>query len=332
MVLITGITGLVGSFVAKQFLDKGHQVAGLRRASSDLSLLADIQTQIHWIEGDVLDVLSLEKALVGIDIVVHAAAVVSFAPKDAELMNKVNIEGTANVVNACLDAAVSKMCFISSVAALGRKLPQEYVQGQQVTLNEKSTWEEDPLNSTYAKSKYLAEMEVWRGVAEGLNAVIVNPSVILGEADWNKSSTQLFKYAAGEPTYYPKGTINYIDILDLSACVYQLATSDIAGERFILNAGVIPYQNFFAQIANALGKKAPNKVVSETMSEILWRIEALRSWITGSTPILTKETARSSKFNFYFDNTKIKKQLNFDFRSFEDTITRVTQNLSKKQP
>jgi nucleoside-diphosphate-sugar epimerase len=172
--------------------------------------VADIQTQIHWIEGDVLDVLSLEKALVGIDIVVHAAAVVSFA-KDAELMNKVNIEGTANVVNACLDAAVSKMCFISSVAALGRKLPQEYVQGQQVTLNEKSTWEEDR-SILYAKSKYLAEMEVWRG-GRRTQCCYCNPSVILGEADWNKSSTQLFKYAAGEPTYYPKGTINYVDIL-----------------------------------------------------------------------------------------------------------------------
>ncbi|PAC33226.1 NAD-dependent epimerase/dehydratase family protein [Flectobacillus sp. BAB-3569] len=331
MVLITGITGLVGSFVAKHFLDKGHQVAGFRRANSDLSLVTDIQSQIHWLEGDVLDVLSLEKALVGIDIVIHAAAVVSFAPKDAELMNKVNIEGTANVVNACLDAGIRKVCFISSVAALGRKLPQEYVEGQQVTLNEKSTWEEDPLNSNYAKSKYLAEMEVWRGVAEGLNAVIVNPSVILGEADWNKSSTQLFKYANSEPTYYPKGSLNYVDILDLSECVYQLVTSDIVGERFVLNAGTISFQNFFEKVSQSLGKKAPTKAVSNTISEILWRVEALRSWLTGSTPILTKETARSSKFNFYFDNAKIKKQLNFNFRSFDETITRVSQNLLKKQ-
>lgn len=331
MVLITGITGLVGSFVAKQFLAKGHLVAGLRRANSDLSLVSEIQHQIQWLEGDVLDVLSLEKALQNIDIVVHAAAVVSFAPKDAELMNKVNIEGTANVVNACLDASIKKMCFISSVAALGRKLPQEYTPGQQVTISEKSTWEEDPLNSNYAKSKYLAEMEVWRGVAEGLNAVIVNPSVILGEADWNKSSTQLFKYAFDEPSYYPKGTINYVDVLDLSECVYQLATSEIVGERFVLNAGVIPFQSFFEKLAHALHKKAPTKVVTDFMSEILWRIEAFRSWLTGSTPLLTKETARSSKFNFYFDNTKIKKQLNFEFRSFEETVTRVAKHLSQKQ-
>jgi nucleoside-diphosphate-sugar epimerase len=129
---------------------------------------------------------------------------------------------------------------------------------QQVTLNEKSTWEEDPLNSNYAKSKYLAEMEVWRGVAEGLNAVIVNPSVILGEADWNKSSTQLFKYANSEPTYYPKGSLNYVDILDLSECVYQLVTSDIVGERFVLNAGTFLFKTSLRKYPN-LWEKSTNQ-------------------------------------------------------------------------
>ncbi len=332
MVLITGITGLVGSFVAKYFLGKGYQVAGLKRPNSDLSLLEEQAQAIHWFDGDILDVLALQKILAdnGIDRVVHAAALVSFAPKDIDMMNKVNIEGTANVVNACLEASVKKLCFVSSIAALGRKIPHDYDKSQAIVIDEKSTWEEDPLNSNYAKSKYLAEMEVWRGLSEGLDIVIVNPSLILGEADWHKSSTQLFKYAFDEHRYYPNGTLNYVDAVDLAKCIYELTLSDISGERFVINAGPISYKTFFEKTATVFRKKAPSKLLSPWLAGVLWRLEAIRSFFTGKAPLLTKETALSSSHHFEYSNKKIKKAIAIEFQPFDTSIERICKNLAQK--
>ncbi|MFC0183961.1 SDR family oxidoreductase [Pseudarcicella hirudinis] len=209
---------------------KKEKVAGFKRPESDLSLLKGLEDQITWFEGDILDVLSLEEAISKADYVVHTAAMVSFAPKDRNKMLRINVEGTANVVNMCLLYKVKKLCFVSSVAAIGRK----FSNGASDTSNlidEKAQWEESPLNSNYAKSKYQAELEVWRGVAEGLDAVVVNPSIILGEADWYKSSTQLFKYVYDENKYYTGGTINYVDVQDVAEIIYKLLHSDIVNER-----------------------------------------------------------------------------------------------------
>ena len=215
---------MVGSFTARHFLKSGFQVAGLRRENSDFSLLKDIENQIVWHEGDVLDVLALEKSIENMDYVVHAAAMVSFAPKDRKRMLKTNVEGTINVVNLCLEKNVKKLCFISSVAALGRKIPNEKILNHAIKINEKATWEESEFNS---------------------NSVIVNPSLILGEADWNKTSTQLLKYVYDEHKFYPAGNLNYVDVEDVAACIYSLTTSDISNERFILSAGQIIYKDFF---------------------------------------------------------------------------------------
>ena len=329
-ILITGITGLVGSFVAKRFLKAGYQVIGLKRNNSDVSLIEDIQSQILWHEADVLDVLALEKIIAEVDWVVHTAAIVSFAPKDRDLMFKTNIEGTANVVNSCLSQNVKKLCFVSSVAALGRKVPDENAVKAVIEIDEKATWEESPLNSNYAKSKYLAEMEVWRGFSEGLNCVIVNPSLILGEANWNKSSTQLFRYANEEHRYYPNGTLNYVDIEDVAESIFQLMRSDISGERFILNAGSITYKDFFEKTALLLGKKAPRKSISKMLTAILWRVEALKSKFTGNAPLLTKETAISANHHFFYKNQKLKNSIGFSFKNLDESLERICSKLKEK--
>ena len=329
-ILITGITGLVGSFTARYFLKFGFKVSGLKREDSDLSLLQDIENQIVWHEGDVLDILALDKAIENVNYVVHAAAIVSFAPKDRVKMFKTNVEGTINVVNLCLAKRVKKLCFISSVAALGRKNPNEKQANRLVKINEKATWEESPLNSNYAKTKYLAEMEVWRGQSEGLDSVIVNPSLILGEADWNKSSTQLLKYVYDEHTFYPAGNLNYVDVEDVVACIYQLIISNISDERFILSAGQITYKDFFEKVAPKFLKKPPTKLLSKSFTSIVWRLETIRSLFTGKAPLITKETALSSSHSFEYENNKIKKAIDFSFRNLEDSLDRICKNLLEK--
>jgi dihydroflavonol-4-reductase len=330
MVLITGITGLVGSFTAKRFLEAGYKVAGLKRANSDLSLLQGIENQIVWHEGDVLDIMSLEKAMVDIEYVIHTAAIVSFAPKDRDRMFKTNIEGTANVVNLCLENDIKKLCFVSSVAALGRSIPNEKRLANIISIDEKATWEESLLNSNYAKTKYFAEMEVWRGEAEGLNCVVVNPSLILGEADWHKSSTQLLKYVFDEHKFYPQGNLNYVDVQDVAECIFKLTIGDISGEKFILSAGEITYKDFFEKVAPKFHKQAPTTLLSASLTSIVWRLEAMRSFFTGNAPLITKETALSSSHSFKYPNDKIKQTLGFKFMGLNESLDRICRNLLEK--
>ncbi len=329
-ILITGATGLVGSAVARRFLTENHTVYALFRPGSDRSLLKGAEASIHWIEGDILDTSSLEKALKGIDFVIHSAAVVSFVPRDRDMMYKVNREGTANVVNACLKSDIKKFCHVSSIAALGRPDPRKVVPGVDTVLDETQRWEDSPENSEYAKSKYLAELEVWRGVAEGLNAVIVNPTLILGEGDWDKSSTQIFRYVYREKPFYTEGMANYVDVLDVAEIIFQLLFSDISGERFLLNADSISYQNLFNTIADAMQKKRPSLRVGSGLAGVIWRIEAVRTWLMGTKPLITKETAQSAARRIKYDNRKIKNALRFNFQPLEKTVTRVSESLMSK--
>jgi dihydroflavonol-4-reductase len=328
-VLITGANGLVGSQVTRRFAEANFEVFALCRSESDLSLLADISTKIKIIEGDILDIASLEKALENdIDFVVHTAAVVSYSPKDRNNMYKVNVEGTANIVNICLDKKIKKLCYVSSIAALGKpNASTEHTLDGIIDENQK--WEDSPLNSHYAKSKYQGELEVWRGQAEGLNTVIVNPSVILGEGDWNKSSTQLFKYVYDEHQFYTEGNLNYVDVKDVVKAIFQLTISDINNERFILNSGTITYREFFVKVAKVFHKNPPTKSISPFLTEILWRIEAIRSFFTQKSPLITKETAKNSRTKFAYKNEKIRQAIGFQFTNFQETILRVCNFLAK---
>ncbi|WP_031530444.1 NAD-dependent epimerase/dehydratase family protein [Dyadobacter crusticola] len=329
-VLITGATGLVGSAVARKFLQQKHQVIALVRPGADKSLLADQIQHITWTEGDILDLGSLENAIADVDFVVHTAAVVSFIPADRKMMYKVNVEGTANVVNVCLKYPVKKLCYVSSIAAIGRPDPRKAGPGEEVVLDETHRWENSPENSEYAKSKYLGELEVWRGIAEGLNAVIVNPTLILGGGDWNKSSTQIFRYIYQQKPFYTDGLANYVDVEDVAEVVVRLMHSDISGERFLLNAGSISYKNLFFMIADAMNKKRPSFRVGPALAGVIWRVEAVRTWLLGTKPLITKETARSAARKVTYRNDKIKNALNFDFQPIEKTVKRVSETLLGK--
>lgn len=326
-VFLTGITGLLGSEIANQFLEKGYKIKALVR---DPAKVVNHHPGISYVQGDILDVVSLAEQIRGADYVVHAAAVVSFAPRDRNEMYKTNVEGTANVVNACLTSSVKKLCYVSSIAAFGRPSLKEMKKVDQVEIDENQKWVNSETNSHYAITKYQGECEVWRGAAEGLRAVIVNPSIILGGGDWNQSSTKLFKYVYDEKPFYPEGFLNYVDVKDVASAVVQLTESPVTEERFCVSAGMVSYKEFFDKIADRFGKKRPWFKVSVGLMGALWRLEALKSALTGGAPLITKETAKTAQLKILQKNGKIRETLGFEFRTLDETLGRVCTFLSEK--
>lgn len=323
-VFLTGITGLLGNEIARQFLEKGYKIKALVRNPTKVT---NRHEDIEYVQGDILDVVSLSEQIKGADYVIHAAAVVSFAPKDRADMYKINIEGTANVVNASISASIKKMCYVSSIAAFGRPPLNEMKKVDLVEIDEDQKWINTDTNSHYAITKYEGECEVWRGAAEGLKMVIVNPSIILGEGDWTQSSTKLFKYVHDEKPFYPDGFMNYVDVKDVASAVVQLIESDITDERFCLSAGMVAYREFFNKIAQNFNKKKPWLRISASTMGILWRAEALKSFVTGKAPLITKETAKTAQLKILQKNDKVKEALGFQFRGLDETLSRVCKNL-----
>jgi dihydroflavonol-4-reductase len=323
-VFLTGITGLLGAEVALLLLAKGYRVRALVR---DLTKVKIQHPALEHVEGDIMDITVLTQYLQGVDYVVHAAAVVSFAPSERKLMYQVNVEGTANVVNAALEAGIKKFCHVSSIAAFGRPPLDEMKKVDLVKINEDQKWLSSETNSHYAITKYLGECEVWRGVAEGLPAVIVNPSIILGEGPWNQSSTQLFKYVYEEKPFYPEGYLNYVDVKDVSGALLQLMESDLVGERYCVSGGMIAYKQFFDEIALRFQKKKPSFKVTGGMMGALWRVEALKSFLTGKAPLITRETAKTAQLKIYQQSDKIQRALGFEFTPLETTLNRVCASL-----
>ena len=331
MILITGASGELGAQVLFDLVKAGKKVRALRRNTTDLSHIRTVFhhyseeperlfNEVEWVEGDLLDIFSLEDALEGIDEVYHCGAIVSFLKKDHQPMLRVNTQGTANLVNACLQKKIRKLCHVSSIAALGRPEIEEKV------IDEELSWKTSRNNSVYAISKYGAEREVWRGVAEGLNAVIVNPGIILGIAKNQKGSSRLFITVRNGLMFYPPGMNGFVDVLDVSRAMIQLMESDIAGERFILTGVTLSYRELFSLIAEHFGRPAPRWKTNLLLTEIAWRAEGVRSAMIRKKPLITKETARTSRIRFYYSNEKIKKVLGFEFTPTKKTIRRYCEH------
>ena len=321
MILVTGGAGLLGKELITQLLQAGKQV----RAIYNKTKLADFKHEnLQQMQCDILDVIGLEEAMTDVDQVYHCAAIVTFNPRRRQQMFKINIEGTANVVNAALDAGIKKMVYVSSVAALGRIR-------EDGPINETMNWTEETSNSAYGQSKYLAEMQVWRGIGEGLDAVMVNPVIILGAGDWNGGSSQIFKTAYEEFPWYTNGSTGFVDVRDVVKAMIELMNSNITAERFIISAENRTYADVFNLMAKAFGKKPPHKKVTPLLAKIVWRLEAVKSLFTGNDPLLTKETAATAMTKSTFDNSKLKKFLPyFEYRKIEDTITDTCAVLQQK--
>ncbi len=313
MIFVTGGTGFLGSYLLHHLVSKGEKVRALKRKNSPMQMVEPIKDQVEWIEGDLLDLGSLEDALENVTHVYHAAAMVSFSPDQQETMKKVNIEGTANLVNLCLQLPIKKMVYVSSIAALGRTENQNHI-------NESNQWQQSSLNTKYAITKFHSECEVWRGIEEGLNAVIINPSVIIGSGFWNTSTCKLFKQVSDGLSFYPTGRTGFVDVRDVAKVMRILMHSDIIGQRFIVNSENLFYKPFFAAIANQLNKKAPSIKVTPLLREIAWRLEWVKSKISGSNPLITKETATISANQFIYNNSKLIQAIDYSYTPIQETI------------
>jgi dihydroflavonol-4-reductase len=322
MILVTGGAGLVGNELINQLLAQGKKVRAIYNHTKINS-----KQNLEVVQCDILDVTTLEETMHDVTEVYHCAALVSFAPKDAAKLYKINVEGTANIVNACLQASVRKLVFVSSVAALGR-----IREGQ--TVNETMQWTAETSNSIYGQSKYLAELEVWRGAAEGLQVAIVCPSIILGYSNWNSGSTKLFKSVYDGFPWYSTGISGFVDVADVAAAMVALMESNITNEKFILAAENVTYQCVLNRIAKGFNKKAPAKKVTPFLAGLTWRLEAIKSFFTNASPLITKETAATALTNIAYDNSKLLQAIpNFKYKKLEDTIAetckKLLENLTK---
>ncbi len=323
MILVTGGSGLVGKELISQLLAKGESVTAIYNKTA----LADFHSPLlQQFKCNILDITGLEEIMQQQNIrqVYHCAAIVTFNPAKKKELFKINIEGTANMVNAAINSGVKKMVHVSSVAALGRIRENE-------TINETMSWTEQTSNSNYGKSKYLGEMEVWRGIGEGLEAVIVNPTIILGDGDWNAGSSKIFRSVHDEFPWYSEGVTGFVDVRDVAKAMVQLMESHISSERFILSAENRSYKDLFGLIAKAFGKKAPHKKVTPFIAGLVWRLEAIKSFFTKDDPLVTKETALTALANAHFDNSKLKKFIpGFAYHTIEDTVAHTCAALQQK--
>ncbi|MCR9183570.1 MAG: NAD-dependent epimerase/dehydratase family protein [Flavobacteriaceae bacterium] len=329
MILVTGGTGLVGAHLLHFLLKDGQKVRAIHRANSNLEGVKQVFSyytetpenlfnQIEWVEANLIDIPALTEAFEGVEYVYHAAAYVSFDPKNFQKLKKSNIEGTANIVNLCLHFKVKKLCHVSSIATFEKT-------GNKMT-TEDSQWNPDDDNNVYAISKYGAEMEVWRGTQEGLDAVIINPGVILGSGFWNKGTGVLFNKVFKGLSYYTRGEMGFVDVVDVVKIGIELMKSPIKNECFILVSENESYKQLLSNIAIAFNKTPPKKELKPWMLNVAWRLEFLKNKLYYGKQMLFKSTAEALVKKRHYDNSKIKLVLHYDFIPLSKTIEIITKN------
>ena len=320
-ILVTGATGFVGAYLLRYLLAEGYtNIRAMRRKSSNMALVAEIEDKVEWVVGDILDIIFLEEVFKGVKQVYHSAAVISMAPADEAMMRQVNIEGTANVVNAALYAGIEKMVFLSSIASIGRTK-------NVIHIDEKTRWEESKYNSSYAISKMQAEQEVWRGIAEGLNAAIINPGVILGSGFWMQGTCVTFSQVWKGLMVYPGGASGYVDVRDIARMCITLMEKEVKSERYIAVGENLSYQQLFTMVAQSLGKKPPMIKLPVWLGEIAWRLIWVFSAITRIKPMLTKEMVQLTARTYIYDSSKSVEQLGFKYTPIKQCVEQTSAQL-----
>ncbi|MBN1340642.1 MAG: NAD-dependent epimerase/dehydratase family protein [Bacteroidales bacterium] len=325
MILVTGGTGLLGSYLLHGLLSRGYRVRAVKRPNSKTDTFSNVISclsgngselvnRIEWVEGDIMDAGSLENAMHGVDQVFHCAALVSFHAKDKRKLFRINAGGTANLVNAALSAGIGKLCHVSSVAALGRAENQGFT-------DEKTIWNNSSINSSYGRSKFMSELEVWRGVEEGLKAVIINPSILIGAGNTSKGSARLVSTVARGLKYYPAGMNGFADVRDVAEIMIRLMESDIKNEKFVVNAVNLSYVELFTKIAGCLGLPPPKYKTARFFGECYRLIKAFTAAMHGKEPLLTRETTETAYQTYKYRNNKLLEALpDFHYTPFDDTI------------
>ncbi len=327
MILVTGSTGLVGSHLLYKLVSDNEKVRAIYRTERKLANVKSVFSTytsnyeslfkaIEWVQADLLDIPSLSEAFIGITHVYHCAAFVSFEPDKYQTLRKTNIEGTANIVNLCLSNTISKLCYVSSIATIGSPINNEEI-------TEETIWNPEDDNSVYAITKYGAEMEVWRATQEGLNVVIVNPGVILGAGIWRYGTGSFFKKAHKGFKYFTSGTIALIAVEDVVSIMIALTKSDIINERFLLVAENWTYKQFLQTLSKSVHVKPPEKMANNSLLKLAWKLDWLKTKLTGKRRQLTKHIVTSLSTEKNYSNKKIETALNYKFKSIDETITSV---------
>lgn len=319
MILVTGGTGFLGAELLKQLTDRGLAVRALRREKSKIPALIQHNTLIEWFNADINEPATLEEAFENVTQVYHCAAFVSLSSKHKKQLFHVNIDGTSNLVNLCMEHNC-RLLHVSSVAALG-------IAKKDNQITEKNFWEYDSKAHAYGLSKYEGEMEVWRGINEGLNAVIVNPSIIIGKNAGFEGSGAIFKLVKDGFSFYTNGASGFVAVEDVAQSMILLMDAEVSGERYIISAGNLHYKDLFTEIANGFGVKAPTKEAKPWMLGLAWRALKLASLFSKQDPSITKDTARSSITLSYYNNNKVIEQTGITFKPVRDCITEITQYL-----
>jgi len=304
----------LGSYIVRHLLAEGYtNIEVYTRSGKSSGLEFSEDDRVRFTIGDVTELFPLSDSIAAADYVINAAAIVSFDPRDFTKMHAVNVDGTANVVNLSATSNVKKVVHVSSIAALGRSEKS----GQ---INESSTWVNSKYNSYYGITKYLAEQEVWRSFHEGQPVAIVNPSLILGDGDWDQSSLQVFRKVYNGLPYFPGGGTGIVDVKDVSRFIVEIMESPVEGERFILSAGNISYKDLFQKMASSMSRKAPMKQAPNWILSLLWRVEKIRCLLTRQSPLITRESVKSTSHQSNYDNSKSLEFSGFQYRNMEDTL------------
>ena len=324
-VLVTGATGFVGSYILRDLLKKGYtQITALRRATSRMGLVADIQDKINWVEADLFDYDILLTSLADVDVVIHSAAKISFIKSEFDHMKRVNVEGTAHILNASIDQGVKQFLFVSSIAALGRSVDN-------LVVTEKNQFQHTKLDTGYGLTKHLAEMEVWRAGSEGLNVTIINPAMIMGAGYWDTGTAKLIDTVNSHLSYYPVGKSGFVDVRDVSRMAIQMLEQQIMNTRMMCCGASMKIQDMIGLISHALDKKPPTIPLKPWLRALAWRGEWFRSKITGSTQLITRETLATSAHDFILDASKSKDELGFEYTPLALTITETCKLYSISQ-
>jgi len=330
-IIVTGGTGLLGSHLLVELAKTENEIIALKRPSSKLEAVEKLFKwyfkenksqfkKVKWVEGDITDINSLLDLFSKGSKIYHVAGKISFNEKDKEQLMTINVQGTANVVNAALEKGIYKLCHVSSIAAIGKN-------SNKTPTNEEAVIENLAKLSPYAISKYEGEREVWRGMAEGLKAVVVNPTIILGPGNWQESSSRLFRQVYKGLKFYPKGMNGYVGADDLAKIMVHLMNDEISSQRYIINAENVSYKQLFTWIAEALQVKPPKYLAHPLLSEISWRVLKALSIITRKPPLITKAIAQTANKTYRYNNEKIKKQTGFTFKPVKQTIEETAQFL-----
>ena len=323
--LVTGATGFVGAALTRRLAQEGVPVRVFRRRGSRLDVLGDAAQEVEHAFGDITDPLTLREAMQGVAYVYHVAGNIGFgSSRVRNRMMSVNVDGTAAVVNAALAGGVRRLVHVSSVAALGRTTRPDGV------LDEQAEWLRSRSSSTYGYSKYLAEMEVRRGVAEGLDAVMVNPSLIFGLGRKGENTRRMVdEIRRKRMRLFPIGGTSVVDVLDVVDGMVRAMQRGETGERFVLAAHNLSWEEIFRCLADAFGAPPPAIRLRPTVALLAACCSEAAAFVTRTEPLLPIAHAHFMSAMHRYDNARAREKLGWRPRPFEETAQRIAQALGR---